>query len=237
MFGRYGKFIFLFPLAGLIVSQSVSPYILFVLLCAGYFALKKHSWALYAFPLIGVLWVGMVLANMQPGFSFASDLSTVNANRAQSFGYRLQAFQDHVPVIWEKPILGFGGFGRGRIENVAVDSQVLSMLLARGILGALTFYVWWMYALFAALSIHKVVPNSILSKRARGIAVMISWGMLISAVDKALSPWLLLLAGGVVGTYMWLINHQSSDELEPSLNQMMAHSRRDQLSQPIDTSS
>jgi hypothetical protein len=236
-FGRYGKLLFLFPLAGLIVSQSMSPYLLFLLLCTGYFALKNNTWALYALPVMAIVWVGMVLGDLRPGFSLVADISTVNEDRAASFAYRLRAWQDHIPVIWEQPVLGYGGFGRGRIENVAIDSQVLNNMLTRGILGTLVFYAWWFYALFAALSVHKMVPNSVLAKRVRGIALMISLGILISAVDKALGPWLLLIAGGTVGIYMWLVSHQSSEELDPSLNRMMVRSTREQLSQTTDPSS
>jgi hypothetical protein len=234
MFGRYGKFVFLIPLTGLIVSQSMSPYLLFAMLCTGYFALKKYTWALYALPVFAFVWVGLVLANMQPLFFMVSDISTLNADRAQSFGYRLRAWQDHVPVVWEQPMLGYGGFGRGRLENVAIDAQALNSILVRGILGSVLFYAWWIYALFATVNIHKIVPNSILAKRARGIALMIALGILISAIDKALGTWLLLLAGGSVGVYMWLVSHQSSEELEPSLNRMMSRSSQERLNQTTD---
>jgi len=237
LLGIKGKYVFTFPLAGLILSQSMSPYMLFGMLCVGYLALNKNIWALYALPLFAVVWVGMVLAEMRPLFFMVSDISTMNADRAASFGYRLRAWELHIPAIWEQSLLGYGGFGRGRMDGVAIDAQALNSLLVRGILGSLCFYAWWVYALFTAISIPKIVPNSVLAKRAKGIALMIALGILISAIDKALSNWLVLLAGGTVGVYMWLINHQSSEELDPTLNKLAAQSNRERLDRAIDTSS
>jgi hypothetical protein len=220
LFGRRGKFLFLLPLLGLLVSQSWGPYMMFCLLCMGYFFIQKHTVIAYLLPIIAFTWLAMLFAGMQPGFSFVEDISNVNADRAQSLAYRLRALDYYRPVMAEQPLLGYGGFGNGRIEGIATDSQALMNIIQSGFFGAAVFYAWWVVGMHYAFRVMRKVPNTILAKRAAGAGMMASLALSINVIDQALNNFLLLILGGFVGIYLWLNTNQENGSANALVNGM-----------------
>ncbi|PCJ56740.1 MAG: hypothetical protein COA73_11695 [Candidatus Hydrogenedentota bacterium] len=222
LFGRRGKFLFLLPLLGLFVSQSWGPYMMFFLLCGGYFMIQRNTLIAYIIPIIAFTWLAMLFAGLQPGFSFVADISNVNQDRAESLAYRLRALEYYRPVLLEQPFLGYGGFGNGRLDGVATDSQALMNIVQSGFLGAAIFYAWWVVGMHAAFSVMRKVPNTILAKRAAAAGMMASLALSINVIDQALNSFLLLILGGFIGIHVWLNTNQNEGSTQSLLQSMAA---------------
>lgn len=202
--GKWGNFVFLPPLFGLALSQSYGPYLLFVLLCGGYFAVARQAWLGYLVPALALLWLFFVFMGYEIGYGAAEEFSAVNPDRAQSFGYRLFALREYRSVILNRPWFGHGGWGHGRIEGRATDAEALIHLLGRGFFGAAAIYVWWGIALHGAYRVMRRTRNVIFGKRARAVAVLASLSLTISVIDAALDQHVMLTAAGLLAIDGWL---------------------------------
>ncbi len=202
--GFFGNFLFLIPLAGLFASLSWGPYMLFVLLCGGYFFIHRVYWAIYIPPLVGLLWICAFFLGYEFGFGSVGNVASFNQERAQSFEYRLIAMKEYESIIVNRPWFGHGGWGHGRIEGRATDSQVLISLLARGFVGAAFYFGWWFLGMRSAMRVARVAHGTVLNKRARAVAIMMSLALLIVVIDSALALHVMLALSGVMGIHAWL---------------------------------
>jgi len=105
MFGPVGNFLFLAPLLGLVLSQSLGPYMLFGLLVSGYFLIRNlHYSVVYIVPAVAYLWVFFVYIGFEIGYGSVDTISTVTAERAQSLEYRLLAIREYKDIIFNQPL-------------------------------------------------------------------------------------------------------------------------------------
>ncbi|MBI2432325.1 MAG: O-antigen ligase family protein [Candidatus Hydrogenedentes bacterium] len=202
--GKLGNFVFLAPLAGLLLSQSWGPVMLFVLLCAGYWTIRRRYAFAYVVPVAAFAWAFSVMAGFNPGYSIVNQISAVNADRAESLGYRLDAWQEYQSIIANRPLFGHGGWGHGRISGRATDSEVLIYMLQRGFMGTFTYYAWWFCALHMAIWSFRRTKGTIFGQRGAALAVAISLCIAITVVDAALDFHILLAASGIIPIYQWL---------------------------------
>lgn len=203
LFGNIGNFIFLVPMAGLILSMSFGPYLLFGLLCTGYFAIQRIPAVAYIIPAAALIWLVVLFIGMQPGRGLVEDIATVNPERAASLQYRLDALQEYKSVILFRPLFGYGGWGGGRIEGRATDSQLLISMIDRGLVGTVFYLGWWFYGLYAAVRTMTHLRGRMGARRIAAIATLASLAIGIITIDAAFDVHLLVLLGASIAIHTW----------------------------------
>lgn len=218
--GKLGKYVWVLPMLGLLVSQSYGPYMLFVLLCAGYYIVQRRIWPGFALPAAGVIWIAGVFAGWRPLYFLANQVSSISRERADSLWYRLYALDEYATVIRTHPLFGHGGFGAGRIEDLATDSQALMRALSSGYLGWGVELLWWFVALYYVFKVMRMLPNTVLAKRAAAVGTLCALSIAISMLDKALDPMIMLLVSSFMAIYVWVGTNQQQilpeDPAEPT---------------------
>jgi hypothetical protein len=202
--GPVGGFAFLLPLLGLLLSQSYGPYLFFVMLCLGYFLMRRHHRVVILVPILAFTWLLVNMAGGALGYGVVQQVRGVNQERAASLQYRLDALQEYRSVIWSRPLFGHGGWDHGRIHGRATDSQALISLLNMGYLGTTILFAWWFSMMGIAFSVARRTQGSRFGQRASAIAVLLALVIGVTTIDAALDLHLLLLAGGLVPIYHWL---------------------------------
>lgn len=203
LFGIAGRYLFLAPLLGLLVSMSLGPYMIFALLCVGWFVLQRYRWAYFALPVLGFLWLGAAFVDLEIGFGDVSRFVGFSEDRAQSLEYRLAAIREYRETIEARPFFGWGGWNAGRTGR-ATDSLALIQLLTFGFLGAGATFAWWFGALLQAHRVKDMAYGTLLGQRARACVLMCSLGLLVSVIDSALDTYTLIFMSSLTSIYTWL---------------------------------
>ena len=206
LFGPAGGLLFLVPLVGLLVSMSLGPYMVFGLLCVGWFIVQRYRWAFYVLPFIAFLWLIAFFVDIEIGFGNVHRFFGFSAERAQSLEYRLVALREYKGPILARPLFGWGGWNAGR-SGRATDSIALIQLLTYGFLGAAAYFTWWFGMLNITHRVKDLAYGTILGARARAVALMCSLGLVISVIDSALDTYLLILVSSLLSIYGWLIQN------------------------------
>jgi len=202
-YGQVGRHLYLAPLAGLVVSMSVGPYMLFILLCAGWYIARRHDYVYYLLPAAGFLWLGTVFLDVNILEAPVQQVASVNPDRAQSLEYRLEALSEYKSVVMARPWFGHGGWGAGR-SGRATDSQALIEFLQRGFPGGGLYFLWWACAMHTAFAVARRAAGSPLGAVAMCYGVLASLSLLISTIDSALDHHLLIGLGALIGIKSWL---------------------------------
>ena len=203
LFGNVGRYLFLVPLLGLAVSMSLGPYMIFGLLCVGWFVVQRYRWAYFALPVMGFLWLGAAFVELEIGFGDVSRFVGFSEDRAQSLEYRLAAIREYRDTIEARPFFGWGGWNAGRTGR-ATDSLALIQLLTFGFLGAGAYFAWWFGALIQAHRVKDMAYGTLLGQRTRACVLMCSIGMLVSVIDSALDMYTLIFMSALTSIYTWL---------------------------------
>lgn len=204
-FGPLGKYLFLVPLFGLLLSQSYGPYLFFVLLCAGYWVLRRAPLFVLLVPVLAFAWLALNMSGAGAGFDVVRHVQEFNPDRADSLQYRLDALDEYRSVILNRPLYGHGGWGHGRISGRATDSQALISLLSRGFLGTIVYFGWWFSALAVAFLVFKRTQGTLFGQRAAAITVLLALAIAITVIDAALEQHVLLLAAALFPVNHWLL--------------------------------
>lgn len=204
MLGKVGHFVFLAPLCGLVLSQSFGPYLLFCLLCSGYFVIRANTLVAYAIPILALCWLLAVIAGFRPGYGSTSSIAQLNEDRAGSLQYRLDALQEYRSMILYRPWLGHGNWDKGRISGRATDSQGMIQLLTGGLVGAAFYYAWWLCLLHTALQVVRWSRGTVFNQRAAAIAILASLCIAVTSIDAALDLHVLVLLSALYPIYGWL---------------------------------
>jgi hypothetical protein len=197
-FGIVGRHLYLLPLLGLVLSISYGPYLLFALLCAGWYLLPRARWVALVIPAIAMLWLILVLLGMRPGYGIVDLVSLVNVERAQSLDYRLIALQEYRDIVVNRIWFGHGGWGHGRIAGRATDAQALVGLLERGVLGFGFYYAWWIAGLIAALQMMRKSAGTIFHGRALAIALLGAMSLAVVVIDAGFDPHFMVLTAAIL---------------------------------------
>lgn len=197
-FGAIGRHLYLAPLAGLILSMSYGPWMLFVLLCAGWHILPRARWVGAVPPAAALIWLALVFADFRPGFFVVDAIGGFNPDRAQSLGYRLLALQEYRDIILNRFWLGHGGWGHGRIAGRATDAQALIALLERGFIGYAFSLGWWIAATACAYRLLRKARGTVFEGRVLAVAALASIGLSVVVIDVGLEPMLAALLAGMM---------------------------------------
>lgn len=225
LFGPWGRYFFVVPLVGLLFSMSLGPYLIFALLCAGWFIVQRYRWAYYALPVLGFLWLGAAMIELEIGFGNVSRFVGFSEERAQSLEYRLVAIREYRDTIQARPFFGWGGWNAGRTGR-ATDSIALIQLLTYGAFGAGAFFAWWFGALTIAHRVKDLARGTMLGARARACALMCAIGLLVSVIDAALDTYLLILMSSLIGIHAWLATN-------PQIPTLPGYERRRGTAAPV----
>lgn len=194
------------PLFGLLASMSLGPWSLFAAGLALLWAWKRLRWTpIVLLPAIfAVIWMTGRITGTSDGRWFSSLTRQVSDERADSLQYRIDAETLLLNRAKQQVLLGWGGWGRNRVTNeegentMATDGLWIIFLGSFGLLGLVSFYLWWCFPLL--LCVKRGVPgewNTLV-----GVLVVIVG---IEAVDflfnAFLSPVLTLVSGGLVTVF------------------------------------
>jgi hypothetical protein len=206
LLGPVGRYLFVLPLIGLLVSMSLGPYMIFGLLCVGWFVLQRYRWAYFALPVLGFLWLFAFFVDIEIGFGSVHRFLGVSTERAQSLEYRLLALSEYKDTILARPGFGWGGWNSGRTGR-ATDSFALIEFLTHGLMGGLVFFAWWFGVLTVAHRVKDIAYGTQLGARARAVTLMACIGLVVSVIDSALDTYLVILLSSLVSIYGWLITN------------------------------
>jgi cell division protein FtsW (lipid II flippase) len=195
---RYGEWLFLAPLVGLIVSMSYGPYAMFAAMCGLYYVARRRLWLTYIVPALASVWILLVLSGAQPMYGVVNQIRAFNPERADSLQYRLDALDEYSIPIRQEPIFGWGGWNNQKTE-MATDSAFLIMALSRGVISACLLFGWWFMAMHSCLATAKRYRDTPLADVLLGVALMIAVSIALSMVDNALDFHSMLLASGALG--------------------------------------
>lgn len=203
-FGVLGRHAYLAPLLGLILCISYGPYLLFGLLCAGWYILPRARWLALVLPAAALIWLVLVLFGMHPGYGIVDLVAQINPARAQSLDYRLIALQEYRDIIVNRIWFGHGGWGHGRISGRATDAQALVGLLERGVLGFGFYYAWWAAGLWTSLHLLGRTAGSVFHGRILAIALLGSLSLAVVVIDAGFDPQFMVLTAAVLslGAYV-----------------------------------
>lgn len=143
-------------------------------------------------------------SELLPINNFVDLVSLISPDRAGSFQVRLENEQELLARALEKPLFGWGGFGRGRIYNEygtdvsLVDGLWIGVLGARGWVGYISLL--GMIALpVIAIGIRRIRKRLNLQAVTAGFALIMAANFVDLVPNSTLSPLGLLMAGALAG--------------------------------------
>ena len=197
--GKWGKYLFLAPLLGLLISMSFSPYLLFILLVGSFFLAKKFHRSAYLLPAAAFVWIFLVFAGARPYYGAVDVVAEVSPQRAQSLEYRIDALEEYRDEVLAQPVWGYSGWARGREQGVATDSIFLVRSITFGLVGACLFFGWWGWGAHNGLELARGLRGTAFGTIALGTAVLAPVCIAISVIDAATDTHVLLIVAAFVG--------------------------------------
>jgi hypothetical protein len=170
---------------------------------ARWFQSKAVLYALVALPLI---YSGNVIAGFYDPRGLLPIVERIDPQRAGSLGIRFFNQAQLVERALERPVLGWGGWGRHRIRNeegedVSVtDGAWIIILGKQGFLGFAAFLGSFLLAPF--LLVRRISAGAWTSRRfgaAAGLAVLVILHMIDYCFNGSISPPFVLASGSVAG--------------------------------------
>ena len=197
------------PLLGLLTSMSIGPWGLFVIGVGVlmYWTGRRRRWVIWVPVLFATLWMAGRYAGVTDGRWMTSAVAKVSEPRAGSLQYRIDAETLLLARAKQRPILGWGGWGRNRARDiegrdmVATDGLWVIFAGTYGLVGLAAFYVWWCWPLWmtrgstALLERDAVLPPLLVGIGLQAINLLF---------NGFLSPVLTLMNGGVVTSMLRL---------------------------------
>jgi hypothetical protein len=191
------------PLLGLVASMSMGPWGLFLAGCGLLLWWRRTGLrrAVLVPAAFAMLWIGGRYTSIMDGQWLAAAAANVSEDRADSLQYRIEAETLLIDRAKEQPIFGWGSWGRNRAKDeagndlTATDGLWIIYTGAYGLVGLVTFYLWWCWPLWMSQRCSRVLEAD-----AALMVLLIAIGQ--EAVNMLfngfLSPILTLLSGGVV---------------------------------------
>lgn len=192
-------------LLGLLTSMSVGPWGLFAV---GFTVLllwrrRPRSKLVWLPAMFALFWMTGRYTGLTDGAWFTSAVAQVSEERAASLDYRIRAEELLLERAKERPVFGWGTWGRNRATDetgrdlVATDGLWIIFVGSYGLVGLLCFYGWWCWPLVMsatrppAISYDPVVMP---------LLTVIGLQAVNFLFNGFLSPILTLMCGGVVST-------------------------------------
>lgn len=188
---------------GVAVSMSMGPWALCALAVAMYWYWRKtgRRWIMLAPALVATLWMGARSSGVTDGQWLSRWAAKISAERAESLGYRIHAEELLLQRAKQQVVWGWGGYGRNRVytaegrQAVAADGLWVILLGSYGVVGLVSFYLWWCSPLWLA---RRGAPPGYQDP----VLVAVLAGLSVQAANFLfngfLSPILTLLCGSAV---------------------------------------
>ncbi len=166
----------------LIVSKSAGPIIIFILLCVGVLV-SRVLWtgklALFL-TLFVCLYPVLMYFDFYIGRWVAEQVEFIDYTRARSLETRLDNESRLFERAMEKPIFGWGGWGRSRVANAISDGYWILQLGQWGWLGLSLFFAIVLYPMtLASKTISRLV-----SKRSKSLLIVHAWIIGVLFLDQ-----------------------------------------------------
>ncbi len=150
------------PLIGLLTSMSLGPWVLFLiglglLLCWRWLNFK---WVVLVPAVLSLFWMVGRYTSLVDGKRLVSQVALLSQARAASLGYRVDAETLLIARAKQRPLLGWGGWGRNRIRDdrgrdiVATDSTWILVLGTTGLFGTASFFLWWCWPILMSVGVR-----------------------------------------------------------------------------------
>lgn len=134
-----------------------------------------------------------------PTEQFVSAIATISADRAQSMSFRLKHEGQLVERAMQKPVFGWGGWGRNRVvdergrDQSVTDGAWIIQLGTYGWVGYIAYFG------LVAAPIYFLRRRRDVSYASVGLAAILSCGLIYCLPNAAISPQVWLAAGALAG--------------------------------------
>lgn len=190
-------------MAVLLVSSNLGAALLTFLFVPMIFLPRKlQAWAALGVALIFLAYPAVRQANLVPNEAFLSQIAKLSTERAASLRFRLENEDTMLARAAEKPLFGWGHWGRWRVYNeegqdlTVSDGLWIIMLGERGWTGYIGFFgLLTLPTLLLCLGRRR--PD--LSVAATAMALVGAGNLIYLVPNSALSPIGWLMAGAVAG--------------------------------------
>lgn len=145
-------------------------------------------------------------ANILPLEAMVSVTERISFDRARSFEYRLENEDAYLERALEKPLAGWGIWGRWRVYDEAgqdistSDGKWVSMLGERGWLGYLSFFGLLTFPVMLLGRAHRRSP---LSTATAGIALIMAGNLIYLIPNSAFNPIGWMMVGALMGFILY----------------------------------
>lgn len=136
--------------------------------------------------------------------------TNISADRAASVQYRLHNETLIVDKGWEQPLLGWGGWGRGKVEDesrgktVVADGMWVIAFNRAGLAGLSALNLMFLLPVWCVLA--RAGPPRLWTADAQiavGLAAMLALYAIDNLMNAMFSPWNPLAMGGLTGWLAW----------------------------------
>jgi len=130
----------------LVATMTFSGYLAFALGLAVWFLWQRLQ-------LRSALFIPLALATFWMAFRYVGWIDDefvvdkvrwISAERAESIEYRLVAEQAYLTKASQNRLFGLGAWGRANVEGLAADALWMILASTYGLLGLISFMIWWM---------------------------------------------------------------------------------------------
>lgn len=200
-----GKNRMIYALAGvwiflvLVLSRNLGATMLAVLFVPPLLILGRRAMIWVAMAGVLLFMFYPVARASLPTEQFVSAIASVAPDRAQSMSFRLKHEGHLVERAMEKPVFGWGGWGRGRVvdekgrDQSVTDGAWIIQLGTYGWVGYITYFGLISAPIYCLRRRRDIAPSSI------GLAAILSCGLIYCLPNAAISPQVWLAAGALAG--------------------------------------
>lgn len=192
------------PLAGLMVSMSIGPWLLFAVGLAMMVGVRrfKAAWLMLIPLAFAVIWMGARYSGLSDGQTLSRIVAEYLPSRQESFDYRLNTELLLVTHARERPVFGWGTWGRNFVKDElggvpAADGLWVILVGSYGLAGLCGFYLWWSWPIFMTMKSPAAMAQA---PALIAIATAIALQSVNLLFNGFLSPVLILMCGASVST-------------------------------------
>ena len=187
------------PLLGVAVSMSLGPWglCLMGLALLAFWRRSNGRWSAWIPVAFALVWMTGRYTSLNDGQWMASVVAQVSPQRAESLQYRIDAETVLLNRAKQRPVFGWGGYGRNRDPNTptATDGLWIILVGSYGLAGLVSFYAWWCWPVAISHGLARTMARDpVLSP----LLIAIGLQAVNLLFNGFLSPVLTLLSGAAV---------------------------------------
>ena len=202
----------------LVLAKTLGAFLIFLVLAPVILFLKVRwqIWVAAGIAALTILYPAVRGAGYAPVSAAVSSISSISDSRLQSFNFRVFHEEQLLERASEKPVFGWGDWGRWRVRNsdgydISVSDGLWVITIGTngwfgyvalfGLLGAPIILI--------ALRYRKVQPGP----ETAAISLLLAAGLVDLIPNAGLTPMTWLLAGSLWGRLAWKPSHETDDPL------------------------